>query len=651
MSKKLISLFLTVVMLTTGVFSCYADAEDNSAFLTEVFVRQQLFMQYALLYDTFNAAIMLEDGSEITGIGFTDYSSYFEAEDESVGYFSAGFIADYGYQIPNEEVENGLVIENLDFTDERYQFVYDYETVPFMGHCVKDGNYVKYGVNEKGAITYESSTYGRGNCDESLGALYSFDTGKYVYDPDMGNYIYISGISLFDQIDYAAIEAHMNKIIAEQNNNLSHTEIVSSAYFAQEAIVSYLLSMQEETFLGYRVSELVESASKLDPTQCIRITPEGFVTIDIDDDIPGTADELTKWLIGVGCFITVAGSIALNIFVPAARPLSGAITSAAIEVFIQVVINNKSLDNVKWEKVAVAAASGAMLAWLCPLGASSVTSAVTKAAGKEALGKLAGYGVLTLSNSLVSGITRYAMDSIDGKDTGWNTFWTGAAIGAASTILTSLFAEFVSPRITDALSKTKLGKWAEPFLEKTSRFIQKHQVNIKGHEGLQDILAPKSVHMAAKSAMEELNGQTGTLGGKYADLTTPGDNTQHKHEIPCSSAYNKANGIKQGYRHDLPAIKMSAEDHMRTASWGPSNDAIQYQAEQYGLISKGNITAAIQMDIDNIHQLFGSKYDEGIREALTYAIREGWWKPWTENSGILSQVLASVGLTLEEIVP
>ena len=651
MSKKLISLFLTIVLLTTGVFSCYADTDSISDIQTELFVRQQLFMQYALLYDTFNAAIMLEDGSEITGIGFTDYSSYYEAEDETVGYFPAGFIADYGYGLPIEEAEKGLAIENLDFTDERYQFVYDYEITPFMEHCIKNGNYLKYGVNEQGTITYESSIYKRGSCDESLGALYSYDTGKYVFDPDMGNYVYVNGISLFDQIDYASIEAQINQIIAEQNYNLSHQEIVSSVYIAQEAIVSYLLSMQEETFLGYKVSELVEAASQLEPTQCIRITPEGFVVIDITDDIPGTADELTKWLVGVGCFITVAGSIALNIFMPAARPLSGAITSAAIEVFIQVVINNKSLDNVKWEKVAVAAASGAMLAWLCPLGASNITSAVTKAAGKEALGKLAGYGVLTLSNSLVAGVTRCAMDSIDEKEVGWNTFWTGAAIGAASTIFTSLCAEFISPKVTETLARTKLGKWVEPLLEKTSRFIQKHQVNLKGHETLQDILAPKSVHMAAKSAMQELNGQTGILGGKYSDLTTPGDNSQHKHEIPCCSAYNKANGIKQGYRSDLPAIKMSAEDHRLTASWGGSEEALKYQAEQYALLVKGNMTAAIQMDIDNIHSLFGSKYDEGIRQAISYAIKEGWWNPWTENIGILSQLLESVNLTLEEIIP
>ena len=120
MSKRLISLLCTIVLFSTAVFNCYADADIvASNALIETFVWQVLFRQYSLIYDTFNAAITLDDGTEITGIGFTDYSAYYEAEDGSVGFFPAGFIADYGFVIPEGETEKGLVIENLDFYDKR----------------------------------------------------------------------------------------------------------------------------------------------------------------------------------------------------------------------------------------------------------------------------------------------------------------------------------------------------------------------------------------------------------------------------------------------------------------------------------------------------------------------------------------------------
>lgn len=652
MSKRLISLLLTIVLFSTAVFNCYADADiDASNALIETFVWQVLFRQYSLLYDTFNAAITLDDGTEITGIGFTDYSAYYEAEDGSVGYFPAGFIADYGFVIPEGEIEKGLIIENLDFSDESHQFVFAFETDPFMEHCVKDGLYLKYGVNDHGAITYETSVYERGGCDERLGALYSYDTGKFVFDPDMGNYTPVNGFTLFSQIDFAAVEARMNQIIENQDVNFSHQEIVSSVHIAQEAVMSYLLSMQEETFLGYRVSDLVQAASELDPMECIRITPEGFVIIDIIDETPETAEELTKWLVGAGCLILVAGSIALEVFVPAARPLSGAIMGAAIDVFIQVVVENKSLENVQWGKVAVAAVSGAMLAWACPMAASSVTSAAIKAGASETLGKLAGYGVLTLSNSMVAGVTNLAISKIDGKDDGWNAFLIGAAIGGASTVFASILSETLSavgPKVTQILSRTKAGQWINKAAGKADLFIQRHQVHLKS-DRLESILAPKSVHMAAKNAIAERNGQTGVLGGRYSELTNAGDGSTQKHEMPSFDSYNNGKGIVDNKRKDLPSIKMDTADHRQTASFGNSHDARTYRAEQAKLISQGNMTAAIKMDVDDIHTKFGTKYDEGIRQAIRYAITEGWWNPWTGNIGNLSLLLVSVDLTLEEV--
>ena len=630
MSKKIISFFLIIMLFTTSVFSCYGEVAENENLLTQVFIRQEIFKDYSLVYDTFKAAITLENGTEITGIGYTDYTSYYESEDGKSGFFPAGFIADYGYEIPIEEKEKGLMIENLDFTDNQCLFVYDYETKPFMCHCVKNGQYLKYGVNDYGAITYQTSTYKRGECDEDLGALYSYDLNRYVFDPDVGNYIKLDGVSLFDSIDFAEMEAQINQIIADQNNRFSEQEIISCTHIAQEAIVSYLLSLQEETFLGYRVADLIDYASQLDPMECVRITPDGLVVIQIEDEIPERPDNLTKWLVGIGCLMVVAGSTALTIFFPVARPLSGAITGAAFDIFMQVVIENKTLENIQWGKVAVSAVSGATMAWLCPLAASSVTKSVTQSLVKnglekglgKALGKLAGYGVQTISNSLVSGMTGYVNDRIDGKD-GWDAFKSGVLIGGGCTIIASVLAE-AGPKLTKILTNTKTGQWINKTLAGINPHSNLKQYHLK-NQTLENILNPKSVHMAAENAILELNGEAGVLGGRYDKLTTAGDGAVDRHEIPSNKAFNQAMGTEEAKRDILPAIKMSEEDHMLTASFGRSNAADEYRKMQAKLIANGDKLAALQMDIDDITSKFGSKYNDGIKQALDYAINVLGW--------------------------
>jgi hypothetical protein len=69
---------------------------------------------------------------------------------------------------------------------------------------------------------------------------------------------------------------------------------------------------------------------------------------------------------------------------------------------------------------------------------------------------------------------------------------------------------------------------------------------------------------------------------------------------------------------DGPAIVMDYEDHKRTASYGRSRDAQEYRAKQKELIDQGKFREAVQMDIDDIHEKFDTKYDEGINQMLDY---------------------------------
>ncbi|SDW37084.1 hypothetical protein SAMN05421504_101408 [Amycolatopsis xylanica] len=92
-----------------------------------------------------------------------------------------------------------------------------------------------------------------------------------------------------------------------------------------------------------------------------------------------------------------------------------------------------------------------------------------------------------------------------------------------------------------------------------------------------------------------------------AKLVNPGTERNH---IPPKSV----TGIsKMG---DGPAIEMDKLDHRETASWGPSKAAIDYRAKQLDLIKNGRCREAVQMDLDDIHAKFGTKYDAAIAEMM-----------------------------------
>ncbi|MCM1328019.1 MAG: hypothetical protein NC253_01135 [Ruminococcus sp.] len=102
------------------------------------------------------------------------------------------------------------------------------------------------------------------------------------------------------------------------------------------------------------------------------------------------------------------------------------------------------------------------------------------------------------------------------------------------------------------------------------------------------------------------------IGGSYSDVKKFSDGEKYEvHHMPADTASNLD-------RPEGPAIKMEKEDHRQTASCGSSLEAREYQANQKELIGNGNFREALQMDIDDIHEKFGSKYDEAISQMLTY---------------------------------
>ncbi|MEK4245284.1 hypothetical protein MKZ20_08060 [Psychrobacillus sp. FSL K6-2684] len=82
-----------------------------------------------------------------------------------------------------------------------------------------------------------------------------------------------------------------------------------------------------------------------------------------------------------------------------------------------------------------------------------------------------------------------------------------------------------------------------------------------------------------------------------------------------------ANSVSPISRGNGPGVRMETIDHRQTASWGNSREARAYRAQQKSLIEQGKLNEAQNMDINDLRNKFGNKYDEGIRQMLEYTKR------------------------------
>ena len=101
-------------------------------------------------------------------------------------------------------------------------------------------------------------------------------------------------------------------------------------------------------------------------------------------------------------------------------------------------------------------------------------------------------------------------------------------------------------------------------------------------------------------------------GGRFGDIFKEGEGDKTEiHHMPADS-------VTELSRNDGPAIKMDKSDHRETASCGSSREARAYRERQKELIDEGKFDEAVQMDIDDIREKFGDKYDDAINEMLAY---------------------------------
>lgn len=134
-------------------------------------------------------------------------------------------------------------------------------------------------------------------------------------------------------------------------------------------------------------------------------------------------------------------------------------------------------------------------------------------------------------------------------------------------------------------------------------------------EEVADVSKESDVKSNLKSEGTEIE-EVKKVGGSYGELKKEG--WGHSSVPPKDIHHTPSNESSSLETKDGPAIVMDYEDHKRTASYGRSRDAQEYRAKQKELIDQGKFREAVQMDIDDIHEKFGTKYDEGINQMLDY---------------------------------
>lgn len=76
----------------------------------------------------------------------------------------------------------------------------------------------------------------------------------------------------------------------------------------------------------------------------------------------------------------------------------------------------------------------------------------------------------------------------------------------------------------------------------------------------------------------------------------------------------------------MPTIQMDEADHMLTKSWGSRLSAKNYRLEQERLIKSGKAgyRTAMMLDIADIREKFGDKYDPAIAQMVAWAACKGY---------------------------
>lgn len=310
----------------------------------EAFAYKLVISTIPASYQTFPAILTNENNEKIIGIGYTDLKDLYVSEDGEK-FYCCGFISlnnENGLQL--EDVDKGLIVTRYDLdTSYNTKFVLSYLPQEFETHCVALGKYFKFGIDENCCINYICEDYENNIVDTSLGELYSFDENKVISNNQES--------SIFTSSDF------MKEI---NYNNRSISEIKKELY--------QLLDEYDINFKSIKIGEIFETVK----SKISNYFNENNIINDIKsltlNDIcgsnifspvpPSESSQWEKWLIGSCCVMVCIATIVVSIYIPQLRTFMNGLAGSIVEVFVEIVIENKNVSGLDFRKIIIACVSG-----------------------------------------------------------------------------------------------------------------------------------------------------------------------------------------------------------------------------------------------------------------------------------------------------
>ena len=260
-------------------------------------------------FTTKNAmAINYDDDTGTSAIGLMYYRNDIPIfADET--YQGTGFyeILSEGEDTTKLETVNTMYVKNLEEMDDTttYLAAYDYQDIGY-DHFIYNDKYIMYYQESDNVVRYVETENIEENYDISLGSLYDFDSGQYIYDASIfDEYVQHSGNTLISEQDYAQLEKELQKISEQQLANGYRIEEFNVVYISPENIQAYLESKEKDTFFGYNVADLEKAFGA---GTALSYTEEGFQTAQIlESSEYNWKSFLTK--VGIGCGIIFVGAV------------------------------------------------------------------------------------------------------------------------------------------------------------------------------------------------------------------------------------------------------------------------------------------------------------------------------------------------------
>lgn len=315
-------------------------------------------------YNVFYGVIETEEQGTLYGLAYTDYTDPYINSETGVQTFNAGFIAlNDECTIPESIRDDGLIIHNVEEEKEGIQYVYSLEIDPYRTHLISGNKYIVFGIDETQTLFYETPE----QIDQSLGGLYSFKDECFVFGTE-NDYIVLDSIYDADTSSKAVVKKMLNNV--STGFAIDIDTIFNFIVTAFEKIKNVIANLEDQTILGYNFSQLASAFNKDWYDTDIADIQNG--TYELSTTSPeGSPTNTIKWLIGAATLVIFVANLVIQVIANTAgninpaiavlmKGASGAITAAAMDIFVETVIHSKSFKEINWVKVVISAVAGAI---------------------------------------------------------------------------------------------------------------------------------------------------------------------------------------------------------------------------------------------------------------------------------------------------